>query len=118
MTIDKETLQELKEMLMVEKVQLEGELARIGKKKNEKGDYDPAYPENLGEHDEENATEVEQYADNLAVEISLETQLKDVIDALDKMDSGNYGIDEVTGEDIDIERLRVYPAARRNISAS
>jgi DnaK suppressor protein len=117
MTIDEKTLQELKEMLLAEKTQLEAELSRLGKKINEKGDYETVFPENLGEHDEENATEVEQYTDNLAVEVSLETQLKDVLDALEKMDHGVYGIDEVTGEDIMIDRLRVYPAARRNITA-
>jgi hypothetical protein len=82
MTIDEKTLQELKEMLLAEKVQLEDELSRLGKKQNDQGDYETSFPENLGEHDEENATEVEQYTDNLAVEVSLETQLKDVIDAL------------------------------------
>ena len=117
MAIDEQVMQELKELLLAEKAQLEEELSRIGKKQNEHGDYETAFPENLGEHDEENATEVEQYADNLAVEVSLETQLKDVIDALEKMDQGVYGLDEVTGEEIALDRLRVYPAARRNISA-
>lgn len=117
MTIDEKTLQELKDMLLAEKAQLEGELSRLGKKQNDQGDYETNFPENLGEHDEENATEVEQYTDNLAVEVSLETQLKDVIDALEKMDNDVYGIDEVTGEEIALDRLRVYPAARKNITS-
>ncbi|MFA5986450.1 MAG: hypothetical protein WC819_03840 [Parcubacteria group bacterium] len=117
MAIDDKTMQELKEMLIAEKAQLDGELARLGKKQNEKGDYETTFSENLGEHDEENATEVEQYVDNLAVEQSLETQLKDVIDALEKMEKGTYGTDEETGEEINLDRLKAYPAARTNVRA-
>ncbi len=35
--------------------------------------------------------------------------------ALHRIDLGTYGIDEVTGEPIDPERLEVIPAARTNV---
>ena len=117
MAIDQQMLDELKSALLTEKEQLEGELARLGKKTNDQGDYETAFSENLGEHDEENATEVEQYVDNLAVEQALEVQLKDVIDALAKFDNGTYGVDEETGEQINTDRLKAYPAARTNVRA-
>lgn len=113
--MEQSLLTELKNALIAEKNQLEGELQHIAKKSGTQGDYETTFPENLGGHDEENATEVEQYADNLAVEASLETQLKDVLDALQKMDAGTYGIDENTGDAITIDRLKAYPAARANI---
>lgn len=116
MTIDEKTMQELKDMLLAEKVQLEGELSRFAKKQHD-GEYATVYPEDLGEHDDENATEAEQYVNNLAIEQSLETQLKDVIDALAKMENGTYGTDEETGEMINVDRLKAYPAARTNVRA-
>jgi len=46
------------------------------------------------------------------LESNLEAQLKDVNDALDKMDKGVYGVCEKTGEAIPENRLMVYPSAR------
>lgn len=46
---------------------------------------------------------------------ALEERLKDVNDALKKIDDGTYGTCEVSGEEIEIERLEANPAARTNI---
>lgn len=113
--MDQKILEELKVKLVAEKEQLEEELSRFAKKTSE-GEYKTKFPDDLGDRQDENATEVEEYADKLALEKSLETQLKDVLDALEKMEQGTYGKDEKTGEDIDVDRLRAYPAARTNIS--
>ncbi|WP_201353077.1 TraR/DksA family transcriptional regulator [Hydrogenimonas urashimensis] len=43
-------------------------------------------------------------------------QLKDVNDALRKIETGQYGIDEKTGEPIPEERLRANPAARSAVA--
>ncbi len=117
MAIDQKTQEELKVKLMEEKAQLEGELGRFAKKTSE-GEYKTNFPDDIGNRRDENATEVEEYTDKIALEDSLETQLKDVLDALKKMDEGTYGADENTGEDIDINRLQAYPAARTNITKS
>jgi RNA polymerase-binding transcription factor DksA len=115
MAIEQNILDELKEKLLAEKVRIEGELERFATKTSE-GDYKTRFPDDIGNEQGENAIEVEQYAGNLALEQSLEAQLRDVIDALKKMDEGTYGVDEDTGEEIAIERLRAYPAARKTVS--
>ncbi len=115
MTIDEKTMEELRGKLLDEKKRLEDELSRFAQKTDTEGDYKTRFPDDLGDRNDENATEVEQYADNIALEQSLESQLKDVLDALEKMDNGTYGKDEETGEDIDVARLMAYPAARTNI---
>ncbi|PID52267.1 MAG: hypothetical protein CR972_03215 [Candidatus Moraniibacteriota bacterium] len=115
MAIEQNILEELKEQLLAEKARLEKELEKFATKTVE-GDYKTDFPDNIGNEQGENALEVEQYADNLALEQSLETQLRDVIDALEKMENGTYGTDEETGEEIAIERLRAYPAARGNVT--
>lgn len=116
MTLDAATLQELKDKLLAEKSRLEGELSRLGDPTGVQGDYETKF-DDLGNDPDENATEVEEYVDNVAVEGTLETQLKDVNDALAKMAAGTYGVCEKTGEAIPLDRLRAYPAARTKIVA-
>jgi RNA polymerase-binding transcription factor DksA len=42
-------------------------------------------------------------------------QIDEVDAALQRVDAGTYGLDEVTGEPIDPARLEVLPAARTNV---
>ena len=94
-----------------EKSKLEKDLGKIAKPTGIEGDYETKFDE-IGTDREDNATEVEEYADNLSVENSLEGQLKDVDEALERMANGTYGICDNCKEEIDIERLKVYPAAK------
>lgn len=115
MTLDKEVLVQLKEKLLGEKKRLEEELARIATSTGGTT-YETKF-NNLGTDVDENATEVEEYSDNLAIEGTLETQFKDVNDALKKMEEGKYGICEKTGKEIPVERLMAYPSARTRVDA-
>lgn len=45
----------------------------------------------------------------------LEVELAEIDAAIARVAAGTYGIDEVTGDPIDPERLRAMPAARTNI---
>lgn len=116
MALDTTLLAELKEKLLAEKARLESELGRFAKPTGVEGDYATQF-ENIGTDPDENASEVEEYADNVAVEGTLETELKDVNDALAKMEAGTYGICEKTGEEIPLDRLQAYPAARTLVGA-
>ena len=111
MTLDSSTLAELKDKLLAEKSRLEEALSKFASKTDAPGEYETKI-EDIGTDPDENATEVEGYVDNLAVERNLEQELRDVLDALDKMEQGTYGVCEKTGQDIPIARLRAYPAAR------
>jgi RNA polymerase-binding protein DksA len=42
-------------------------------------------------------------------------ELRDIEDALQRMDAGHYGICQDCGDSIDVKRLTAYPAARRCI---
>ena len=109
--INEEMKAKLKAKLEEEKKKLEGELGKIAKPTGTPGDFETKFNE-IGTDKDDNATEVEEYADNLSVETSLENQLRDVNDALKKIEKGTYGICENCNEEIDIERLKIYPAAR------
>lgn len=111
MNLDEKIIGELKEKLLSEKARLEKELARFAKATDVSGNYETEI-QDMGTDPDENASEVEEYVDNLALENTLENQLRDITDALTRMENGTYGKDENTGEDISIDRLRAYPQAR------
>ena len=116
MSLDTTTLSQLKEKLETRKIHLELELGRIAKPTDTPGDYETKF-EVIGDDPDENATEVEVYVENLAVEGALESELKDVQAALLKMVNGSYGICEETGKEIPLERLEANPSARTVVEA-
>jgi RNA polymerase-binding transcription factor DksA len=73
------------------------------------GEYKPKFEE-VGREDGENASEVEQYANNLGEINALEDKLKKVDSALTRIADGTYGKCK-EGDDIEEERLRVIPEA-------
>ena len=99
--------------LSEEKVRLEEELVLLGKKVGE-GEYKTTLND-MGSDEDEAASEVEEYVDNLSVEANLEEQLQEVNAALGRIEAGTYGICEVSGQEIAIERLEAYPSARKAI---
>jgi RNA polymerase-binding transcription factor DksA len=112
MTIDPKILAELKKSLLEEKGRLEKDLEKIARPIDKRdGEYEANF-ERIGEDKDDNATEVEQYADNLPVETALENNLKNVILALSKMEDGTYGICENCQQEIGIDRLKIYPSAK------
>jgi DnaK suppressor protein len=112
MSLDLKTLAELKEKLLTEKVRIEEELNRIGKPTTEAGDFSTNFTE-IGTDEDDNASEVEEYTDNLAVETTLEKQLKEIIEALERIELGTYGKCENCDSEIPVERLMAYPAAKK-----
>ena len=111
MALDENTMATLKGKLLEEKKRLEAELSLFAKSTDIAGNYETQI-EQLGTDLEDNTTEVEGYVNNLGLETNLEAQLKDVNDALIKIEQGTYGICEKTGEPIHTDRLMAYPAAR------
>ncbi len=116
MALDQETLTKLRMKLEAEKRRIEADLEKIAQKTSD-GNFTAKFPDDIGDRVDENATEVEEFADNVAVSDTLEAQLKDINDALAKMDTGTYGICEKTGKEIPIARLQAYPAARTVVDA-
>ena len=118
MSIDKKNLEELKRMLLKEKEELEEDLDRIAHPIDKKeGDYKTSF-EDIGVDKDDNATEVDQYTQNLAIKNSLEERLQNILDALEKMKKGTYGICEKCHQEIPLERLKVNPSARVCIKCS
>lgn len=112
MHIDKKTLDELKNTLLKEKGELEESLEKIAKPVNKaEGDYETSF-EAIGEDKDDNATEVDQYSQNLSIEVNLEKQLQDIIAALTRIEKGTYGMCAICGKEIPLARLQANPSAK------
>jgi DnaK suppressor protein len=113
--IDHNTISELQAKLLTEKADLETQLARHGRELAD-GDW-VAMPPEIDSSEEDmtsQSDEMEQFENDIANLSVLEARHKDVVDAIAKIDAGNYGICEESGEEIEIDRLMANPAARTN----
>ncbi len=96
-----------------EKKLVENELGDLGRV-DTKGDWE-ATPEiqTAPEADENDmADRTEDYGERTATLGVLENRLKDIDDALAKIENGTYGICEICGKPIETDRLQANPAAR------
>lgn len=111
MAIDQKTIESIKEDLLKEKGRLESELGGFARKDDSiDNNYKSEFPD-FGNDEDENANEVAEYSDRLAVEHTLEKQLKDVNKALQNIEDGKYGVCNHCGNDIEEERLKIRPTS-------
>ncbi len=113
-------LEENKKKLVEEQKKLRGILgheATLDGKGEFPGEFKPKYSE-LGSEEGENASEVEQFANDLSMTQNLEQRLTQVEAALKRMEDGTYGKCIVGGEEIEEARLQAEPAAETCISHS
>lgn len=111
--MDKDLIVELKAQLESEKNLLEKELETIAQKDPHfPGDYDTRFPDFGQEQSvEEAAPEIAAYEATLPVEHSLELKLKNINNALKRIENNNYGICQNCRQEIDTERLKAIPEA-------
>ncbi len=103
---------EMKTRLHEEEKRLQKELASMASKHG--NDYEANFPD-YGRSEEDNATEMGDYAATAATEKTLEMQLKSIQEALERIDAGAFGV-TTDGKLIPEERLRANPAATTIIS--
>ena len=115
--MDKKILEKIKETLEKEKTSTETQLLEFAKKDVKlKGDWDTKFPHSDSgtgsQMLEDEAGEVEEYVTKLPIEYSLETRLRDINLALEKIKAGKYGKCEKCLKSIPKERLEAAPEAR------
>lgn len=113
--LSSDEVEELRALLGAEKDSLEEELAEHGRKVGD--DWQgTAKGFSSDEADASDAADgIEELVVNIPLVEELEARYKEVIAAMKRLMEGKYGLDENTGEPIDIKRLRANPAARTNI---
>lgn len=76
-----------------------------------------AVPEgvDVGEPDPNVAADrVEEWDERRALVATLETRYNNIVRALKKIEDGSYGVCEISGKEIEADRLNANPAARTN----
>jgi DnaK suppressor protein len=63
----------------------------------------------------DHASETFEREKDVSILEQLERDLAEIEAALQRLDDGSYGVDEVTGDPIAAERLEAYPVARTNV---
>lgn len=109
--MDKKFLKQLEEKLLKEKDRLEEKLKSFATPNPRvKGDYNATFPD-IGDSEEDNATEVAIYSDNLIMERTLEKELQDVKNAIQRIKRETYGNCKYCKKEIDPKRLLARPAS-------
>ncbi len=113
--INSDTLIQLRTLLEAEQISLSKELSNIGIKNPITEDWQAVPMTTDGDADadySDQADYIEDFESRIARLGEMEVRLKDVNDALEKMNDGTYGICEISGEPIELDRLHANPAAR------
>ena len=122
--LDQKTIEELKTALLKERELLVGELKTIARPDpNLKDDWDfkhQEWSENQITSEEalesdESVNESDEDMKNKALSDHLELRLKEVNDALKRLEDKTYGSCEVCKKEIPLERLKANPAAATDI---
>ncbi|MDQ3855070.1 MAG: TraR/DksA C4-type zinc finger protein [Chloroflexota bacterium] len=115
MTTTTRDFSELRARLEEEQTRLTGEVEALRAAAVEYSESVADEDRSYGNHIADDATDTYEAERQLALQRNLETVLRDVNDALQRMDAGTYGICVDCGREIPIERLEARPYAIRCI---
>lgn len=114
--MDKKIIDKIKKDLLARKRQVEGDLKSFTKNDaHEKDEHHTKFP-NYGDKSDENVQEIDEYTTNLATEKVLESTLRDIDNALDRIKKGTYGICKYCKKEIGEKRLLARPVANTCIA--
>ena len=109
---------EMKEVLLLEEKKIRKELASFAQRNPHTSveEYDADFP-NYGDEEDDNAREVADFTVNKTLEVAQEKKLRDVLEALKRIENNTYGICKYTGEPIEKKRLLARPTSSSSVSA-
>ena len=116
--LSQEHLDILTQKLHDEQKKLEGELATVGRKNpQDPSDWEATAEDMDTMHADRNeaADALEEFKENTAILHELEIRLNHVKKAFEKIKDGTYGVCEISGDEIPLERLMANPAARTTV---
>lgn len=109
--MNQELITKIKVVLEQDKTRLEKELDSFADRNTHNvDDYQSEYPD-FGSETDENAQEVIAFEDRLSLERTLEDELRDIKNALQKIKAGTYGVCKYCGKEIDKDRLQARPTS-------
>ena len=98
-----------------EREKLQGMVADLRSESRQEDDGQVGELSSYDQHPADEGSETFEREKDLSILEQLENELAELQAALERVDAGTYGVDEVTGDPIDPERLDAFPTARTNI---
>ncbi len=108
--MDTNFLATIQKNLGEQEIKLQAELEELTGQAGKQGAYQMAPPD-YGSDEDENSAEVEAFTNDLSVKEVLESSLRDVRGALERIGKGTYGVCKYCQQPIDERRLQARPAS-------
>ena len=116
--MDSKTLAEFREILEKERARLLKDVQRNDKAiRHADGESESGMGRAHSNHLADQGSDEAEYETTLLLSASQKEYLREIEEALQRVEDGTYGICEMTGEEINLERLRAIPTARLSIKA-
>jgi RNA polymerase-binding transcription factor DksA len=113
MTVDPERA---RKRVQDEKARVEGLINNLRDELGDEGENDQLSElSDYDQHPADTASETFEREKDVSILEQLENELEELQAALERIDAGTYGVDEVTGKPIAPERLEAVPTARTNV---
>jgi len=116
MDSDESRSQDARKKLMTEEARVGGLIDELRSELGRSGADDSANSADYNQLSPGAGNDTFEREKDLSILEQLEAELAELQAALQRVENGTYGIDEVTGEPIDPERLDALPTARTNIA--
>jgi RNA polymerase-binding transcription factor DksA len=107
--------EEARERVEAERERVEGLIRHLRDELDDETDGEQSELADYDQHPADSGSETFEREKDLSILDQLEAELAELQAALERIDAGTYGIDEVTGKPIARERLEALPAARTNV---
>lgn len=116
--MDSKTLAEFREILETERRRLLKDVQRNEKAiRHDDGESEGGAGRAHSNHMADQGSDEAEYETKLLLSATQMENLREIDEALQRIEDGVYGICEVTGEEINLDRLRAIPTARLSIKA-
>ncbi|MDD5720013.1 MAG: TraR/DksA C4-type zinc finger protein [Candidatus Krumholzibacteria bacterium] len=116
--MDKQALSEFREILERERQRLLRDVQRNDKAiRHADGESESGAGRAHSNHLADLGSDEAEYETKLLLSASQKDYLREIDEALQRIEDGTYGVCELTGEAIGLERLRALPTARLSVKA-
>jgi len=113
-----EEIKKFQDRLVLEKEKLETQLSSFAQKSSDGGYNFDSIKQIVGDSPEDDVLEEELFIRNMSIENALEQRLKEILEALAKINKNEYGTCERCHKVIEDKKLEVNPASDFCISCS
>jgi RNA polymerase-binding transcription factor DksA len=110
--------EEARRRLEAEKTRVAGLIRELHTDIDGEAESDDAELSNYDQHPADSGSDTFEREKDLGILDDLEAELAEIEAAIERIEDGTYGIDEVTGKPIDPARLDAVPIARTNVDTA